>query len=392
MGPFHSVCLPLVFDSDEKMELSFPATSESFPARHDEQILTRVRELVLAYGWNSTCFQIINPGIEYWFGEGGDSVVGYVTSGSSRVVAGSPVCRSEALSKVVSAFESDAADNGLGVCYFAAEDRLETVLHDSPYHAKVLLGAQPVWDPVNWPAVVARRSSLRGQLSRARNKGVTISEWPIEKAHGNPLLHRCLEAWLATKGLPPLHFVIEPETLTRLENRRIFVAEHGGRVVAFLVLSPIPERDGWLTEQFPHDPSAPNGTVELMMDAAIRKLADDGAKYVTLGLSPLSKRAKIEPFENPFWLRILLAWMCKHGKRFYNFDGLDAFKSKMTPDLWEPVFAISNERTFSGSTLYSIALAFTDNKPFRVVAGGLRKAFVSEIRTLRSRLLRLVSS
>ncbi len=127
------------------------------------------------------------------------------------------------------------------------------------------------------------------------------------------------------------------------------------------------------------------------MDTAIRKLADDGAKYVTLGLSPLSKRAKIEPFDNPLWLRILLAWMCKHGKRFYNFDGLDAFKSKMTPDLWEPVFAISNEGSFSGSTLYAIALAFTDNKPFRVAAGGLRKALASEVRTLSAWLSKLVS-
>jgi phosphatidylglycerol lysyltransferase len=152
------------------------------------------------------------------------------------------------------------------------------------------------------------------------------------------------------------------------------------------VLSPIPERNGWLTEQFPHDPSAPNGTVELMMHTAICRLGDEGFEYVTLGLSPLSKRAKIEPFDNPIWLRILLAWMRKHGQRFYNFDGLDAFKSKMTPEYWEPVFAISNEPTFSGSTLYSIALAFTDNKPVSVVAGGLKKAAGTELRRLRAKI------
>ena len=46
------------------------------------------RELVLKHGWNTTCFQIVNPGIEYWFGGDGESVVGYVTSGKSGVVAG----------------------------------------------------------------------------------------------------------------------------------------------------------------------------------------------------------------------------------------------------------------------------------------------------------------
>jgi phosphatidylglycerol lysyltransferase len=231
--------------------------------------------------------------------------------------------------------------------------------------------------------IVASHSSIRAQINRARNKGVVITEWLIEKAHDTPELRECLHAWLGSKGLPALHFVIEPETLTRLENRRVFVAEVKGSVVAFLVLSPIPERSGWLTEQFPHTPGAPNGTVELMMDAAFRAIAIENCEYITLGLSPLSKRAKIEPFDNPFWLRFLLAWMRKHGQRFYNFDGLDRFKSKLMPEFWEPVFAISNEEEFSGRTLYAIALAFTENHPFRVVAGGLKKAVFAELKTFR---------
>ncbi|MGD9562909.1 MAG: phosphatidylglycerol lysyltransferase domain-containing protein [Pyrinomonadaceae bacterium] len=346
----------------------------------------RARELVLKHGWNTTCFQIVNPGIEYWFGGDGESVVGYVTSGKSRVVAGAPVCSEAGLPAVVEAFESDASANGLGVCYFGAEARLENVLRGSNDHARVLLGAQPVWHPANWARIMAGRASLRAQFNRARNKGVTVSEWSVERAKNNPLLHECLEAWFTLKGLPPLHFVIEPETLGRLENRRIFVAEHDSRVAAFLVLSPIPTRKGWLTEQFPHHPDAPNGTVELMMDTAVGRLCDEGDEYVTLGLSPLSKRAKIEKFDNPVWLRVLLAWMRKHGQRFYNFDGLDSFKAKMTPEYWEPVFAVSNEPEFSGSTLYSIALAFTENHPFRVIAGGLGKAAAAEIRTLRKKI------
>ncbi len=346
----------------------------------------RARELVLEFGWNSTCFQIVNPGIEYWFGEDGESVVGFVTSGRSRVVAGAPVCRNEILPAVVQAFERDSARSKLKVCYFGAEARLENALRDSRDHSRVLLGAQPVWDPSHWINIVGRHQSLRAQLNRARNKGVVIREWPASEAHDSERLRDCLRLWLDSKGLPPLHFVIEPDTLERLENRRIFVAEQGSTVVAFLVLSPIPERNGWLTEQFPHHPEAPNGTVELMMDTAIRFLADDGFEYVTLGLSPLSKRANIEPFDNPLWLKIMLAWMRKHGQRFYNFDGLDAYKSKLRPERWEPVFAISNEREFTGSTLYSIALAFTENRPFRVIADGLVRAAATEAQWLKKRL------
>ena len=339
----------------------------------------RARELVLQFGWNTTCFQIVNPGIEYWFGQDGESVVGFVTSGRSRVVVGAPVCREGNLSAIVDAFETDAKKNELGVCYFGAEARLEAVLRDSKAHSHVLLGAQPVWQPSNWPRIMQGRASLRAQFNRARNKSVTVTEWSVEEATNDTRLQNCLEAWFTLKGLPPLHFVIEPETLGRLENRRIFVAEHDSNVVAFLVLSPIPTRSGWLTEQFPHHPDAPNGTVELMMDFAVRRLCDENFEYLTLGLSPLSKRARIERFDNPFWLRALLAWMRKHGQRFYNFDGLDRFKAKMTPEYWEPVFAISNEREFSAGTMWSIALAFTQNKPFSVVGKGLAKAAAAEI-------------
>jgi phosphatidylglycerol lysyltransferase len=342
----------------------------------------RARDLVMKYGWNTTCFQIVNPGIEYWFGDDGESVVGYVSSAGVRVVAGAPVCSEATLKRVTADFENDSSQNNLGVCYFGAEGRLDSLFRDASDHSNVLLGAQPVWHPARWPHTVARHSSIRSQLNRARNKGVVITEWPIEKAHDNSELRSCLHAWLESKGLPPLHFVIEPETLTRLDGRRVFVAERASIVVAFLVLSPIPERSGWLTEQFPHRPGAPNGTVELMMDHAFRVIADENCEYITLGLSPLSRRAKIERFDNPLWLRVLLAWMRKHGQRFYNFDGLDRFKSKLMPESWEPVFAISNETQFSGHTLYAIASAFTENHPFRALGTGFKKAGHAELKNL----------
>ena len=342
----------------------------------------RARDLVLRYGWNSTCFQIVNPGIEHWFGDDGESVVGYVSSKGVRVVAGAPICPNETLPDVAARFEMNAVDNGEAVCYFGAEARLEAAFHKSPRHSRVSLGGQPVWHPAKWAAIVDSKKSLRAQFNRARNKGVTISEWTVEQAHDNAELRGCLEAWLATKGLPPLHFVIEPETLERLENRRIFVAERGSNVEAFLILSPVPERSGWLTEQFPHRPEAPNGTVELMMDQAIRKLGKEGFEYVTLGISPLSKRAGFEDSDNPAWLKFLLAWMRKHGQRFYNFDGLDHFKSKLMPEYWEPVYAISNEPQVSGKTMWAIASAFADNRPFSVFGKGMMRAVRTEVSNL----------
>jgi phosphatidylglycerol lysyltransferase len=350
----------------------------------DRPTIARARDLVLEHGWNSTSYQILNPGISRWFSK--DAVVGFVSSKGVRVAAGAPVCALDDLPQVAAEFENDAAGNNERVCYFAAESRLENVYAGSPGHSNLLLGAQAVWNPHDWAEIVAGHKSLRAQLNRARNKSVTVAEWPAAKADNNPALAECLEKWLAMKGLPPLHFMVEPDTLGRLFDRRIFVAEREGAVVGFVVLSPVATRNGWLFEQFPHAPGAPNGTVELMIDAAMRTLAEDGCDYATLGLSPLSVRAPVGPFDNPLWLRILLAWLQKHGQRFYNFDGLDAFKAKLRPGRWEPVFAVSNEKNISPRTLYAILSAFSNNAPVRLVFGGLWRALMTEIKWLKTRL------
>jgi phosphatidylglycerol lysyltransferase len=304
-------------------------------------------------------------------------------------VAGAPACEAERLADVAAEFEADAAENGQRVCYFAAESRLESLYADGAY-SRVLLGAQPVWKPTDWPEIVRRHKSLRAQLNRAKNKGVTVSEWPGERARNSPVLDDVLHAWLDSKGLPSLHFMVEPETLSRLEYRRVFVAECGGQTVGFVLLSPVARRNGWLFEQFPHRPGAPNGTVELMIDAAMRAIAEDGYEYATLGLAPLSTRAEVEPFRNPAWLQLFLFWLRKHGQRFYNFDGLDSFKAKLRPERWEPVFALSNEPRISFKTLYAIASAFSGNAPFRMVFGGLAKAAATEVKWLRKRIAALL--
>lgn len=353
--------------------------------RHIEQDVDRARTLVFRYGWNATAFQTINPGIAHWFGSGGDALIGYVTRAGVRVVAGAPICPEERLPAVIDTFESEARAARQRVCYFGAAGRVMTVLGERRGYSFVVLGAQPVWHPAGWAEIIASRSSLRAQLARARNKGVSVSEWPVERATDHPDLRRCLEEWLATHSLPPLHFLVEPETLTRLDGRRIFVAERGGIPVGFVNCSPVPARNGWLTEQFVRGKDAPNGTVELMLDGAMRTLAADGAEYVTLGLVPLSQNTWVPSEYNPLWLRWVLSWVRAHGNRFYNFEGLDRFKSKFQPHEWEPIYAISNETRFSLRTLWAIGAAFTHTNPIRAVGSGLWKAVRQELAWWRER-------
>ncbi len=355
------------------------------PASASEETLERVRDLIGRHGWNATAYQILNPGLERWFSARGDAVVAYVTNAGYRVVAGAPVCSRERLGDVVNEFEDDTRAGRLATCYFAAGERLARRLERRGPLDRILLGAQPVWDPAVWPEILERKASLRAQLNRARNKGVEASEWPVERAADHPELHRCLEQWLETRGLPTLHFLVEPETLGRLYDRRVFAAEQSGDVVAFLVASPVPARRGWLIEQIIRGHAAPNGTAELLIDAAWRALGASGADYVTLGLSPLSRRSGVEPPRQHLWLRAMLAWIRAHGRRFYNFEGLDNFKAKFLPQRWEPIWAITSRRRVTLRTLYAIAEAFVKMSPVVFLPQALGRAVVKEIEWLRRR-------
>ncbi len=348
----------------------------------------KARDLVMQHGWNATSYQIVNPGIQHWFSASGDAVVGYVDYAGIRVVAGAPVSSAERLPAVVSEFEKSAGIAGRGVCYFGAEARLEGVLRDSSHHSMALLGAQPAWNPADWPEIVEKHPSLHAQFNRAVNKGVTIREWPADRAAGSPKLHVVLDRWLSGRGLPPMHFLVEPSTLEHLDDRRVFVAcrpvERGKdtyQILAFAVLSPIPMRRGWLVEQFPRIPDAPNGTIELLLKDAVRTVTAGGAQYLTLGLAPLAKRDETSHESEPAWLKLALRWTGAHGNRFYNFGGLERFKEKFQPDIWEPIYAIHRSSSFSPRALYAIAGAFASGPPLGLVAKALGSAVAREIRS-----------
>ena len=370
-------------DNDYDSEVSISVTTNHCPSGtvgQSPEDRAKTKELLCAFGWNTTCFQILNPGIDRWFSSQGDAVVGYVTQHLIRVVAGAPVCSLERLPEIIAEFEKDAQAHGLGVCYFGAEARMRDFTSSRPSYSTVALGAQPFWSARSFVDAFAENASLRAQLSRARNKGVTVEEWEPASAERDPHLRACLDDWIQSRGLPPMHFLVEPETLGALEGRRLFVAKRGDKPVGFTVLSPVPERAGYLTEQFVRGHEAPNGTVELGLFTAISKALQEGSEYVTMGIVPLSPHGDLATGTNPKWMRLLLPWVRAHGRRFYNFDGLDSFKTKFLPDGWEPIYAISKERQFSIRTLYAIASAFGDCSPILMLAKGFFKALRQEAR------------
>jgi phosphatidylglycerol lysyltransferase len=346
-----------------------------------EKEISRARELVLRYGWNTMSYQILNPGISLWFSANHDAVIGYIGTRTHIIVAGSPVADETIIDDVVVEFFLYVVSTGKRICFFGAQERIAAILRSRSPISSILLGAQPVWKPEEFLTVLHSKQSLRAQLHRAVNKGVTASVLDTEDIRRNGAvidaeLRRVLKEWIATRRLPPMHFLVEPDTLGNLDDRVVVVARHGGRIAGYCIASPIPLRRGWLIEQIIRGNEAQNGTAELLLERMVVHLRESGAEMVTLGLSPLSQHYA-SPFRHPFWLNAFLTGVRIFGRSFYHFDGLDAFKSKFNPTEWEPVYAVTNEGNPTISTLYAIAAAFAGMPPMRFVFKGVFRSFTT---------------
>jgi phosphatidylglycerol lysyltransferase len=284
----------------------------------------RVLALLERHGWNATSFQILEEGFRYWF-DGDDACVAYVDTGSAWVAAGAPVAAPERLPAVADAFVRAGTAQGRRVSFFATEGRFVP-------HAgldRLLIGEQPVWNPAAWSEVVQASRNLRDQLRRARAKQVVVRAVPAGEVVGplRPTIERLLARWLAARPLAPMGFLVDVQPFAMAEERRYFVAERDGALVGFLAAVPVYTRNGWLLEDLLRDPAAPNGTTELLVDAAMTALAAEGSSYVTLGLAPLA--GPVSGF---------LGFARDRLAALYDFRGVHAFRAKLRPGGWDPIY------------------------------------------------------
>src|SRR3982750_5047940 len=119
--------------------------------------LEEAPRLIMLHGWNATAYQLLNPGMELWFSPERDAVVGYVSHGRTRVVAGAPVCAADRLGAVVDGFREDAAASRQRVCFFGAGERLGSLLSSSGSWSAASLGGEPHLDPARGAPILARR-------------------------------------------------------------------------------------------------------------------------------------------------------------------------------------------------------------------------------------------
>lgn len=322
-------------------------------AREPSDERRRALEILRRHGEDVTSFQLLEPGFSYWFE--GDAFVAYVDTGRAWVAGGGPVAPRDALARVTRAFAEAARAAGRRVSFFAVSDRL-TAASDLPC---VHVGEQPFWDPSAWPGVLRANRSLRYQVRRAEKKGVSVrrvdaAAMADASSRERVEVEALVTAWLEERPLAPMGFLVDVAPFDFPEERLYLVAERDGRVLGFLGAVPIFARRGWFLEDLLRARDAPNGTAELLVHEAMTRAAAEGAELVSLGLAPLAG-------EVPKRLRLARAL----SRPLYDFGGLHAFKAKLRPDGWEPMFVAAAPGRSPWVALYDGLTAFARGSVLR---------------------------
>lgn len=187
---------------------------------------------------------------------------------------------------------------------------------------------------------------LRNKISRAKRAGVTVHELStaeLRRPQTSGELAGIDADWLHAKGshVKELTFLIGERDGRGAPYRRIFVARHDGRAVAYVTYSPVfGSRAGWLYDLTRRHPSAPPGTVELIFSTVVEKLRSEECRWLHLGLTPfvgLADEHELDYGASPV-VRKLVRALSEHGQAIYPASAQLAFKQKWGPHVIQPEY------------------------------------------------------
>ncbi|MFN4159737.1 MAG: phosphatidylglycerol lysyltransferase domain-containing protein [Gemmobacter sp.] len=195
------------------------------------------------------------------------------------------------------------------------------------------MGEEAVVDLTRFALDGPERKKLRAAHARAARDGLTME---IVRPPHAPALIEALRAisddWLQAKGAREKGFSVGRFDPVWLGRWPLALVRHQGRIVAFANILQTDSRAMATIDLMRHAEGAPAGTMDFLFTDLMLRLKAEGYRAFSLGMAPLSGLAPER--SRRLWDRFG-ALIYSHGRNFYNFEGLRAFKDKFHPD-WRP--------------------------------------------------------
>jgi phosphatidylglycerol lysyltransferase len=176
---------------------------------------------------------------------------------------------------------------------------------------------------------------FRYVLKNVEKKGYQFEIIPQEKVPDLiPELKKISNAWLKMKSGKEKKFSVGFFNEKYLSNFPIAIVRNETQIVAFANIWIGTNKEEISIDLMRYSHDAPDNTMDYLFVKLILWGKENGHKYFSLGMAPLSGFEKRQ--FSPIWNKIG-SFIFTHGEHFYNYKGLRDFKEKFNP-VWSPKY------------------------------------------------------
>jgi len=267
------------------------------------------------------------------------AALAYGDTGRSLVACGDPTGEETAARALLWRFREMADREGKHPVYYAVSGRYVPAFLDMGL-AVLKFGEGARVDLTAFSLETPRMKDFRQARNRALREGFAFEVAPPSGVRAIlPELREVSDAWLARKQGVEKGFSLGAFDEDYLANfpHAVLRAPENGEIIAFANLLP-GARVEVSVDLMRYYPDGPKFAMDALFGEIMLWGKAQGFRWFNLGATPLAGM-ETHPLASP-WLRIG-GFVYSHGERFYNFEGLRAFKEKFDP-VWSPHYIVTS--------------------------------------------------
>jgi phosphatidylglycerol lysyltransferase len=296
------------------------------------------------------------------FSDCGKAFVMYARHGNSLVALFDPVGPQQLWPELLAKFMTAAATQGCKPVFYQVSKAFLPYAFDTglrPYK----LGEQAVVDLARFDMKGGAWLKLRRSINRAERDGLEFSMLPVEQVPGviDELLS-VSRTWLASHNASEKGFSLGTFDPAYVKAGPVAVIRFEGRIVAFANILEAGGHGDAFIDLMRHIPDIHRGTMDFLFVRIMEHMKARGFLTLNLGMAPLAGLA--DHHYAPLWNRVGRE-IFEFGERFYNFRGVQAFKSKFDP-VWQPRYIVVAGRGLPIVSMLDVTM---------LIGGGLRGIF-----------------
>ena len=297
----------------------------------------RAREIVENYGRSSLAAFTLLSDKSYFFSPSGRSVIAYVPKGRGAIALGDPIGPIEDRKEVIFSFQQFCQRNDWYPAFYQTlPDDID--LYRTLGFNVIKIGVEGIVDLQTFTLQGKAGKNLRTPLNRMTKMGYEVKFYQPPIA--DDLLRRLKpvsDEWLQMVQGSEKQFSLGwfDEAYLR-ESEMAVVHSPQGEIVAFANLLPEYQLNEITNDMMRYRRAIENGMMDFLFISMFQHCKERGYDSFNIGLSVLTGVGDTEESRR---LEKVLRYLHQHLSRFYNFQGLHAYKEKFHPR-WEPRYMV----------------------------------------------------